>query len=131
MSRFEGAPKQMDARYIFPGAKSMIVLGFRIARLALRGIEEGTLFSNYPSMGYAALNQAYSPMVLGNLTRFLEDNGHETIPMLNTNGGDAVNPVIGKFRRGWSRPAEDGEQYPDVLVHFRLAACMAGLGEFS
>lgn len=27
MSRFEGAPKQHDARYIFPGAKSMIVLG--------------------------------------------------------------------------------------------------------
>jgi hypothetical protein len=36
MSRFEGAPKQMDARYIFPGAKSMIVLGSasRAARCA-------------------------------------------------------------------------------------------------
>lgn len=32
MDRFEGAPKQNDARYIFPGAKSMIVLGFRIPR---------------------------------------------------------------------------------------------------
>ena len=129
MSRFEGAPKQMDARYIFPGAKSMIVLGFRIARGTLRGIEEGTLFSTYPSMGYAALNQVYGPMVLWNLTRFLEDAGHETIPMLNANGGEAVNPVTGKFRKGWSRPAEDGKPYPDVLVHFRLAAYMAGLGE--
>lgn len=27
MSRFEGCPKQYDGRYIFPGAKSMIVLG--------------------------------------------------------------------------------------------------------
>lgn len=129
MDRFEGAPKQMDARYIFPGAKSMIVLGFRIARGTLRGIEEGTLFSTYPSMGYAALNQVYGPMVLWNLTRFMEDAGHETIPMLNANGGEAINPVTGKFRKGWSRPAEDGKPYPDVLVHFRLAAYMAGLGE--
>ena len=129
MSRFEGAPKQMDARYIFPNAKSMIVLGFRIARGTLRGIEEGTLFSNYPSMGYAAINQIYGPMVLWNLTRILEDEGHETIPMLNANGGEALNPVTGKFRKGWSRPVADGKPYPDVLVHFRLAAYMAGLGE--
>ena len=129
MDRFEGAPKQMDARYIFPNAESMIVLGFRIARGTLRGIEEGTLFSNYPSMGYAALNQIYGPMVLWKLTRFLEDEGHETIPMLNTNGGEAVNPVTGKFRNGWSRAVAEGKPYPDVLVHFRLAAFMAGLGE--
>lgn len=129
MSRFEGAPKQMDARYIFPAAKSMIVLGFRIARGTLRGIEEGTLFSTYPSMGYAALNQVYGPMVLWNLTRYLEDHGHETVPMLNANGGEALNTVTGKFREGWSRPVREGNPYPDVLVHFRLAAYMAGLGE--
>jgi len=129
MSRFEGAPKQMDPRYIFPGAKSMIVLGFRIPRGSFRGIEEGTLFSNYPSMGYAALNQIYGPMVLWNLTRYMEDRGYEVIPMMNTNGGEAVNPVTGKFRKGWSRPARDGNPYPDVLVHFRISAYLAGLGE--
>ena len=129
MSRFEGAPKQMDARYIFPNAKSMIVLGFRIPRGSFRGIEEGTLFSNYPSMGYAAINQVYGPMVMWNLTRMLEDEGYETIPMINANGGEAINPVTGKFREGWSRPVADGKPYPDVLVHFRLSAYLAGLGE--
>ncbi len=129
MSRFEGAPKQMDARYIFPGAKSMIVLGFRIPRGSFRGIEEGTLFSNYLTMGYAALNQVYGPMVLWNLTRYIEDQGYEVIPMLNINGGEAINTVTGKFRKGWSRPAKEGNPYPDVLVHFRIAAYLAGLGE--
>jgi ferredoxin len=130
MSRFEGAPKQNDARYIFPGAKSMIVLGFRIPRGSFRGIEEGTLFSNYPSMGYAALNQVYGPMVLWNLNRYIEDFGYEVVPMLNANGGEAINPVTGNFRENWSRPAREGNPYPDVLVHFRIAAYMAGLGEF-
>lgn len=129
MSRFEGAPKQMDARYIFPGAKSMIVLAFRIARGALRGNEEGTLFDIYPSMGYAAINQIYGPMVLWNLTRFLEDDGYETVPMPNINGGEAIDIRNGKFHKGWSRPVREGNPYPDVLVHFRLAAYMAGLGE--
>lgn len=129
MSRFEGAPRQMDARYIFPGAKSMVVLGFRIARGMLRGIEEGTLFSTYPSMGYAALNQVYGPMVLWNLTRYLEDAGYEAVPMHNVHGGEAVNSVSGNFRKGWSRPVAADKPYPDVLVHFRLAAYMAGLGE--
>lgn len=32
MDRFEGAPKQMDPRYIFPRAKTCIVLAFRISR---------------------------------------------------------------------------------------------------
>jgi hypothetical protein len=129
MSRFAGAPPQHDARLIFPGAKSMIVLGFRIARGTLRGIEEGTLFITYPSMGYAALNQVYGPMVLWHLTRYLEDAGYETVPMPNANGGEAVNIVTGRFRKGWSRPVAPGKPYPDVLVHFRLAAYMAGLGE--
>jgi ferredoxin len=129
MSRFEGAPKQMDARYIFPGAKSMIVLGFRIPRGSFRGIEEGTLFSNYLTMGYAALNQVYGPMVLWNLTRYIEDQGYEVIPMMNINGGEAVNTVTGKFRKGWSRPVKKGNPYPDVLVHFRISAYLAGLGE--
>ena len=129
MSRFEGAPKQNDARYIFPGAKSMIVLGFRIARGILRGIEEGTLFSAYPSMGYAGMNQVYGPMVLWNLTRYLEDKGYETLPIMNSNGGEAINPVTGNFREGWSRPVAEGLPYPDVLLHFRLCAYMAGLGE--
>ncbi len=129
MSRWEGAPMQMDPRYIFPQAKSMIVLAFRIARGMLRGIEEGTHFNVYPSMGYAALNQIYGPMVLWNLTRWLEDLGHETMPFPNQNGGEAINPVTGKFRQNWSLPVEPGKPYPDVLVSHRIAAYLAGLGE--
>ena len=59
MSRWEGAPKQNDPRYIFPGAKSMIVLAFRIPRGLLRGIEEGTRFLDYPGMGYASVRDQF------------------------------------------------------------------------
>ncbi len=129
MSRWEGAPKQMDPRYIMPRAKSMIVLAFRISRGDLRGIEEGTLYTTYSSMGYAALNQILGPMVLWQLSHFIEDHGYETVSMLNANGGEAINPVTGNFRKNWSVPVTEDRPYPDVLVHFRLAAYLAGLGE--
>ena len=51
MDRFEGAPMQMDPRYIFPDATAMIVMGFRIPRGCLRGIEEGTFYTAYCGMG--------------------------------------------------------------------------------
>ena len=129
MSRWEGTDKQHDPRYIFPGAKSMIVLGFRIPRGSLRGIEEGTQFLNYASMGYAALNTIYGPMVLWELNRFFEDHGYEAVPMANLNGGEAINPLTGNFRKGWSRPVRPGQATPDVMIHLRIAAYLCGLGE--
>lgn len=129
MDRFEGAPKQMDPRYIFPGAKSMIVLGYRIPRGAFRGIEEGTFFITYSSMGYAGINLIYGPMVLWNMTRLLEDHGYETVPIPNMNGGEAVSPLTGNFRKGWSMTVDGEKPHPDILINYRIAAFCAGLGE--
>lgn len=106
----------------------MIVLGFRIARGLFRGIEEGTYFSAYPSMGYAAMNQIYIPVVLHKLTSYLEDDGNETLPIMFF-AGPSNNTVTGKFREGWSRNVSPDKPYPDILVNFRIAAYMAGLGE--
>ncbi len=47
--RWEGAPIQMDPRQIMPELKSVVAMGFRIMRGTLRGIEEGTFFSNSPA----------------------------------------------------------------------------------
>lgn len=46
MSRFKGAPKEMNPQYLFPEAKSVIGLMFRIPRGVQKGIEEGTYFIN-------------------------------------------------------------------------------------
>ena len=57
MSRFEGAPPEMDPRKLFPNAKSVIGFVFRIPRGVQRGIEEGTQFYQYPSMAYGGINE--------------------------------------------------------------------------
>ncbi len=120
MDRFEGAPKQMDPRYIMPEAKTIIGLGFRIHRGLLRGIEEGTFFAGYPAMGYANINDVYAPMVLRQVGNFLEDEGYEAMLYQNTSvrlgsgAGQAVSPELPR---------------PDVFLHFRIAGVICGMGE--
>ena len=136
MDRFEGAPKQMDPRYIFPDAKAMIVMGFRILRGALRGVEEGTFFATYSSMGYAAINKVLQPMVLWSFCRELEDDGYEAVPLPNAfPWSNTVTTVpkdkaaIGRPRPEWSRPVSPEKPAPDVFFSLRIAAFCAGLGE--
>ncbi|NLS79503.1 MAG: (4Fe-4S)-binding protein [Chloroflexi bacterium] len=120
MDRFEGAPLQMDPRYIMPEGKSIIGLGFRIHRGLLRGIEEGTFFAGYPAMGYANINDVYAPMVLREVGNLLEDEGYEALLYQNTSvrlgsgAGQAVSP---------DKPR------PDVFLHFRIAGFICGMGE--
>jgi len=120
MDRFEGAPKQMDPRYIMPEAKSIIGLGFRIHRGLLRGIEEGTFFAGYPAMGYANINDVFAPMVLRQVGNLLEDNGYEALLYQNTSV---------RLGTGAGRPVAPDKPKPDVFLHFRIAAVICGMGE--
>ena len=61
MDRFEGAPPDMDPRRLFPEAKSVIGMAFRIPRGVQQGIENGTQFYQYPSMAYGGINEIFAP----------------------------------------------------------------------
>lgn len=151
LDRFDGAPKEMDPRYIAPRAKSMIGMLFRIPRGYLRGLEEGTHFFQYPSMGYAAINEFEAPSVLYNLGRFIESHGHEACVFRNTGGRGSVSDMTGKPGRDESpelhrvsangtrsspnqrhlsaRTMAPGVPPPDVFIHYRIGAFICGLGE--
>jgi ferredoxin len=127
VERFEGAPERMDPRHIFPDAKAVVVFGFRIPRGCFRGIEEGTYFGAYPTMGYSHINLVYAPNVLREVSLYLEDQGYEAVPVQNMVLMSSVNIHHGTpIERAAVRP---GVPPPDVTVHYRLAAVAAGLGE--
>ena len=128
MDRFEGAPKEMDPRYIMPEAKSMIVMCFRVMRGSLRGIEEGTFFSNYSAMGYGGLTYNYIPMTVINLCKHIEDEGYEAIPIGHQSDWRGIDSE-GNPRKGYSVPVAPGLPAPDIMIHLRIAAYLAGLGE--
>ncbi len=126
--RWEGAPIQMDPRQIMPEVKSVIAMAFRVMRGSLRGIEEGTFFSNYPAMGYGGLTYLYMPLTVINLSKYIEDHGYEAIPIGHQSDWRAIDNEGGS-RRGYSRAVEPGRAEPDVMVHLRIAAYLCGLGE--
>ena len=153
MARFEGAPKEMDPRYIFPEAKTVIGMVFRIPRGVQRGIEEGTQFYQYPSMAYGGINEIYAPAVLYQVGKLIEDHGYEAAVYRNTGARGVVSDMDGSPGNSLSpeeqieineqaktktahhrsvqftRPVREGTVAPDLQFHFRLAAVACGLGE--
>ena len=150
MARFEGAPKEMDPRYIFPEATRVIGLVFRIPRGVQRGIEEGTQFYQYPSMAYGGINEIYAPAVLYSLGKLIEDHGYEAAVYRNTGARGVVSDMDGSpgntlspeeqievmeqaktktaHHRSvqFTRPVREGNVAPDLQFHFRLAAVACG-----
>ncbi|MDO4573722.1 MAG: hypothetical protein Q4D98_00750 [Planctomycetia bacterium] len=153
MDRFDGTPKEMDPRYFFPDAKSVVGMVFRIPRGVQRGIEEGTQFYQYPSMAYGGINEIYAPAVLYHVGRLIEDQGYEAAVYRNTGARGVVSDMDGspgntlspeeqitvneqaKTKAAHHRTVQytravraDGVA-PDLQFHFRLAAVACGLGE--
>lgn len=128
IDRWDTAPIQMDPKQIMPNAKSIIALGFRVMRGSLRGIEEGTFFSNYSSMGYGGITYLYMPMTIINLSKMIEDEGYEAVPMGHQSDWRALD-TLGYLKKNFSRPVAPGKAAPDVMVNLRLAAYLCGMGE--
>ena len=127
MSRWEGAPFNRDPRYIFPEAKSCVVMAFRIPRGYLRGIEEGTCFAPYTALGYAGINEVFGPTVIRRVCCYLEDAGYEAVPQPNIYLKPNVNWTTSTHQ---SIPVAPDRPEPDVMIDMRVAAYIAGLGEF-
>ncbi len=153
MDRFEGAPADMDPRRLFPEAKSVIGMAFRIPRGVQQGIEQGTQFYQYPSMAYGGINEIFAPGVLYRVGQFIEDHGYEAMVYRNTGARSIISDMTGQYGHTIS-PEEQIESYeqqktktahhrtvqfarstredtaaPDLQFHFRLAGVACGLGE--
>ncbi len=128
IDRWSTAPIQMDPKQIMPNAKSIIAMGFRVLRGSLRGIEEGTYFSNYSAMGYGGITYLYMPMTVINLSKMIEDEGYEAIPMGHQSDWRAIDNK-GYLKDNYSRPVAPGKAAPDVMISMRIAGYLCGLGE--
>lgn len=119
IERFKDVPAQHNPTSIFPETKSVIVIGRRITRGTLRGVEEGTQFGLYNLYGYGWLDNRFLAMTTFKTAEFLEDNRYEAVPLPNL---PSQTPPMG-IAVGANQPA------PNVMIDFDDAAVRAGLGE--
>ncbi|MDD4871659.1 MAG: hypothetical protein PHR77_13965 [Kiritimatiellae bacterium] len=119
IERFAGLKPESHPTSIFPEVKSVIVVGKRITRGSLRGVEEGTQFNTYQLYGYSWLEDRFLSITSLRLAEFLEDNKWEAAPMFNLPSEIAPMGI----------PVRPGTPAPNVLLDFDDAAVRAGLGE--
>lgn len=119
IDRFDGLPPERHPAAIFPETATVLVIGRRITRGTLRGVEEGTNFSNYAHYGRDWLENRFLALTTFTVAEFLEDNGQEAVPLPNI---APQAPTMG-VRVCPGRPE------PNVLLDFDDAAVRAGVGE--
>ena len=116
-SRFEGVDAQHNPFAIFPEGKTVIMVGKRICRGSLRGIEEGSNFGDYQLFGKNWLEDEFLALSAYNLTNFIEENGWEAVPVF-------PNPC--DLQPSGVAVAED-RPAPNVYPDFDYAAVATGL----
>ena len=113
---------------VFPETKTVIGLGFRVLRGIYRGVEEGTTYYQYTTMGVENLEETVMPLALINVSNLIEEMGYEAIPQRRNQlimaEEDSTNPEV---------------DYTDVVrgvtaenqIDFLDCAVKCGLGERS
>lgn len=118
-SRFDCVEPQKNPFSIFPEGKTVIMVGKRICRGALRGVEEGTNFGDYALFGAKWLEDEFLSIACYGLTNTLEDEGWEAVPLFpNPTEIAPMGVSVG-----------DGRPAPNVFPDFDYAAVACGLCE--
>ncbi len=118
-SRFDGIEAEHNPFSIFPEGKSVILVGNRICRGSLRGVEEGTNFGDYGLFGRSWLEDEFIAIACYGLVNAIEDEGWEAVPIFPN--PTEVEPMGVAVAEG--RPA------PNVHPDFDYAAVACGLCE--
>ena len=92
---------------IFPEVKSVICLVFRVLRGIYRGIEEGSTYYQYTTMGVENMEETVMPMAALRVSNFLETQGYTALPQ----------------RRHQTIMAEKGSVNPEVAYTMIYEGC--------
>ena len=79
--RFADVPPERSPLSIFPEMTAAIVIGRRITRGTLRGLEEGTNLGLYEQFGYSWLDTQFVALSTFEVGEWLEDRGWEAVPL--------------------------------------------------
>jgi len=119
--RFARVPAEYNPFSIFPEGETVIILGKRICRGSLRGVEEGSNFADYSFFGHVWLEDNFLTIACYDMTRILEDSGWEAVPIF-------PNPPE-VLAQGVS--VAEGRPAPNVHPDFEYAAVAAGVAEIA
>ena len=119
VARFDEVAPQHHPASIYPETKSVVALAKRNARGCLRGTEEGTQLSIYPTYACNWVPHRFLAYATVGVASFLEDSRYEAVPLPDL---PPETPPMGV-------PVREGLPAPNVMVDFIDAAVRCGLGQ--
>lgn len=122
IERFKDAPAETHPLSLFPEARSVVVCASRILKGCYKGIQEGTDWSTYWIYGYGSGIYSSLGSATEAVAELLEEHGFEAVA---SPGGHTLLDEAPPARA----PLGPGRQPPCIMLHMRLSAALAGLGE--
>lgn len=120
IENLKSLPPDDNPLSIFPQATNVIVIGRKIPRGTLRGIEQGTEFNNsFSQFGFLTLDDNLLSKSTYDLSIWMEARGFEAVPLF---AYDCEGQSVGV-------PVAPGKPAPNVILKYRIMAQAAGLGE--
>ena len=113
-------PPEINPLSIHSRARSVIVLGRKVLRGALRGVEQGNELDNaYPEFGFYSLEDNFLAKTTYDVSIWMERHGFEAVPLF---AYEVDKQPVGV-------PVAPDKPAPNVILQYRLLAQAAGLGE--
>jgi len=122
IERFTGIDPKHHPQSIFPQTKTVIVLGRRILRGAVRVVEEQSAVSPYIDFGLSMLEDQFLPKTAYDVVLLIEANHFDGVPIFGYDV-EAADKVY------MADPVADGKPAPNVYIDIAHAAELAGLGK--
>ena len=122
IERFAGVDPKHHPSSIFPQAKSVIVVGRRILRGAIRPLEEKTAVSPYLEFGLSKLEDQFLPKTAYDLVLLIEKHHFDGVPIFGYDV-EAASKVY------MADPVAPGKVAPNVYIDIQRAGELAGLGK--
>lgn len=120
IQNLKNLPPEGNPLSIFPQATNVIVVGRKIPRGTLRGIEQGTEFDNsFTQFGFMTLEDNLLAKTTYDVSIWMEARGFEAVPLF---AYDCDGQPVGV-------PVAPGKPEPNVILKYRIMAQAAGLGE--
>lgn len=123
IERFKDAPPETNPLNIMPNAKSVVVMAGRILEGSYKGIQTNSDWSTYWIYGYGTGIYGSLGEVFRKTLRFVESFGFEATasPGSHTFLSHEAPPA--------REPVKEGKLPSNVVLHMRISAAAAGLGE--
>jgi len=118
-----------DILKLYPEAKTVIGLAFRVLRGSLRGVAEGTTYYQYSTMGVECLEETVMPRAMLRVSNVLEEAGFGALPQrrhqrIMNGSDDTTNPEVAYENIYFNVEHE-------LKLNFEETAYLCGLGELS